>query len=81
MADLKLAKLPERALIKLVINISPDLDSALADYAAVYAEAYGKSEPVADLVPGMVASFLESDRGFQKARALLFKNAAPLAKT
>ena len=71
MADLRLAKLPERALIKLVVNISPDLDSALADYAAVYAEAYGKSEPVADLVPGMVASFLESDRGFQKARALL----------
>ena len=71
MADLKLAKLPERALIKLVITISPDLDSALADYAAVYAEAYGKSEAVADLVPGMIAGFLESDRGFQKARALL----------
>ena len=30
MADLKLAKLPERALVKLVITISPDLDSALA---------------------------------------------------
>ena len=71
MADLKLPKLPERTLIKLVINISPDLDNALADYAAVYAQTYGKSEPVADLVPGMIAGFLESDRGFQKARAML----------
>ena len=71
MADLKLAKLPERTSVKLVINISPDLDSALADYVAVYAQTYGKSESVADLVPGMIAGFLESDRGFQKARAML----------
>ena len=80
MADLKLAKLPERALIKLVINISPDLDNALADYAAVYAQTYGKSEPVADLVPGMIAGFLESDRGFQKARAMLGQGVAAFAK-
>ena len=70
MADLKLAKLPERTSVKLVINISPDLDSALADYDAVYAQTYGKSEPVADLVPGMIAGFLESDRGFLKARTM-----------
>ena len=71
MAELKLAKLPERTSVKLVINISPDLDSALADYVAVYAQTYGKSEPVADLVPGMIAGFLEGDRGFQKARTML----------
>ena len=81
MADLKLAKLPERALIKLVINISPDLDNALADYAAVYAQTYGKSESVADLVPGMIAGFLESDRGFQKARTMLSEGVAAFAKS
>ena len=80
MADLKLAKLPERTSVKLVINISPDIDSALADYAAVYAQTYGKSEPVAELVPGMIAGFLESDRGFQKARAVLGVSAPALAK-
>ena len=68
MTDIKLAKLPDRALVKLIITISPDLDQMLADYAAIYAQAYGKTEPVAELVPGMIAAFLEGDRGFLKAR-------------
>jgi hypothetical protein len=40
----------------------------LQDYAAVYAATYGVEEPVADLVPAMLAAFLESDRGFAKSR-------------
>ena len=32
------------------------------------AQTYGKTEPVADLVPGMIAAFTESDRAFLKAR-------------
>jgi hypothetical protein len=68
MADIKLARLPDRALIKLVINIAPELDQMLADYATIYAQTYGKTESVADLVPGMIAGFLESDRGFLRAR-------------
>ena len=75
MTDIKLAKLPDRALVKLIITISPDLDQMLTDYAAIYAQTYGKTEPVADLVPSMIAAFLESDRGFLKARVALIKTA------
>ena len=75
MTDIKLAKLPDRALVKLIITISPDLDQMLTDYAAIYAQTYGKTEPVADLVPSMIAAFLESDRGFLKARMGLSEKA------
>lgn len=70
MADLKLARLPDRTPVKMTISITPDLQRALADYAAIYNEAYGQSEPIAELVPHMLATFLASDRGFAKAREL-----------
>jgi hypothetical protein len=69
MADLKLAKLPDRTPVKLTITITPDLQNALKAYAAIYAEAYGSDEPVAELIPAMLMAFLESDRGFAKARS------------
>lgn len=68
MPDLKLAKLPDRTPVKLTVNITPDLDRALNDYADIYRETYGQKETVADLIPHMLRSFLESDRGFAKAR-------------
>jgi hypothetical protein len=68
MAELKLGKLPDRTPVKLAIAISPDLHQQLADYAALYAESYGKAEPVSELVPAMLASFLESDRAFVRTR-------------
>jgi len=70
-ADLKLPKLPDRTPIKLAIIVMPDLHRALNDYAAIYNEAYGQSEPLAELVPHMLASFLASDREFAKARERL----------
>jgi hypothetical protein len=68
MADLKLARLPDRTPVRLTIAISPELKRALDDYAAVYRETYGQDEPVADLVPAMLGLFLASDRAFAKAR-------------
>lgn len=64
MTDLKLARLPDRTLAKITISISPALNHALGDYADMYAEAYGAAEPVHELIPAMLASFLESDRAF-----------------
>lgn len=66
MADLKLARLPDRTPIKLTISVLPDLHQRLADYAALYASTYGSQEAVADLVPAMLAAFLDSDREFAK---------------
>lgn len=68
MVDLRLSKLPDRTPVKLAITITPDLHGALTDYAAVYNETYGQSEPVTELIPHMLAAFLASDRGFAKAR-------------
>jgi len=68
MPELKLGKLPDRTPVKIAITVSPDLNQALRDYAAIYRATYGETESVADLIPFMLGAFLESDRGFAKAR-------------
>ena len=68
MADIRLAKLRDRTPVKMTISIAPDLAQALSDYAEVYREAYGETEPVNELIPAMLASFLDSDRGFARRR-------------
>jgi hypothetical protein len=68
MPELKLARLPDRTPIKLAIVVTPDLHQTLQHYAALYAEAYGREEPVVELIPAMLAAFLDGDRGFAKAR-------------
>lgn len=68
MPELKLARLPDRVPVKLTITVQPDLAQALREYAAVYHATYGEAESVEELVPFMLTSFLEGDRGFAKAR-------------
>lgn len=68
MADLRLRKLPDRTAVKLTISLPPELNLALTDYAAAYQETYGQAEPVAELIPAMLESFLESDRAFVRRR-------------
>lgn len=70
MADLKLAKLPDRTPVKLSITVTPDLAEALAAYAALYRETYGHEEPVGELIPAMLTSFLEGDREFARRRKI-----------
>jgi hypothetical protein len=68
MPELRLAKLPDRTPIKLAITVTPDQHQMLQEYATLYAEAYGREEPVAELIPAMLVAFLESDRGFTRSR-------------
>lgn len=68
MPDLRLPKLPDRTPVKLTISVSPELHAALTDYATLYAETYGQSEPVQELIPAMLANFLEGDRSFARRR-------------
>ena len=70
MANLKLARLPDRAPIKLAISVTPGLHSTLLDYAAVYADAYGEQVHLPDLIPYMLSAFLDNDRAFQRSRPL-----------
>jgi len=69
MPELKLAKLPDRTPVKLAITITPDLHQILQQYATLYAETYGREETIADLIPAMLAGFLDSDRGFVRSRS------------
>ena len=68
MTSLKLAKLPERTPVKITIMIPPDLHRALGLYAEAYKEAYGQTETLLELIPAMLASFVESDRAFAQRR-------------
>lgn len=69
MSGIRLAKLPDRTPVKLSISVMPDLHQRLLDYAAAYRETYGVEEQVADLVPAMLATFLDSDRAFAARRS------------
>lgn len=68
MVELRLSRLPDRTPVKMTLSLLPDLHAALAEYARLYEVAYGKAERVEDLVPAMLASFLESDRAFVRRR-------------
>ena len=68
MPELKLGKLPDRTPVKITITVSPDLHVALRQYASLYRATYGEAESIAELIPFMLDAFLESDRGFAKAR-------------
>lgn len=69
MPDMKLSKLPDRVPVKITIALAPELNQALLEYTALYANTYGQQEPVAELIPAMLAAFLDSDRGFARSRA------------
>jgi hypothetical protein len=67
-SDLKLGKLPNRTPVKMTITVNPDLAQALRDYEAIYRATYSESESMSDLIPFMLEAFLQSDKGFAKAR-------------
>jgi hypothetical protein len=68
MAALKLARLPDRTPVKIAVSLSPDLHRALSDYADAYETAYGERETLAELIPSILATFIESDRAFARSR-------------
>jgi hypothetical protein len=52
MADIKLARIPDRTPVRIALSISPDLDRSLRDYARFYQASYGHEVPIAELIPG-----------------------------
>jgi hypothetical protein len=76
MADLKLAKLPDRTPVKLTVVVPPGLAHDLQDYRDLYQEIYGAAEDITELIPYMLAAFIDNDAGFKKARRDLKQSAA-----
>ena len=70
MSELKLARLPDRTPVKLTLLLMPDLHERLVRYAVAYREAYGRDEAVSELVPAMLAAFMDSDRAFMRKGAV-----------
>jgi len=68
MAEIKLAKLPDRTPVKLALLLSPQLHQDLLSYQSAYALAYGREEPICELATAMLAAFLASDRTFVRSR-------------
>ena len=68
MTTIKLARLPDKTPVKLAIIVTPDLHQSLQEYAQMYAAAYGADVPIPELVPAILAAFLDGDRGFQQQR-------------
>lgn len=68
MAAIKLGRLPDRTPVKTSIALPPELGQALSDYSDFYAKSYGRTEPLGELIPAMLAAFLESDREFARSR-------------
>lgn len=52
----------------MTIAVAPELNQALTEYAELYRETYGEAEPVQELIPAMLTSFLESDKAFARRR-------------
>lgn len=50
-------------------RLLPEVHESVLAYAALYAAKYGREEPITELLPAMIAAFLDSDRSFQKSRS------------
>ena len=68
---LKLSKLPKRTLVKVNIVLNPETHAAMIDYARIYEKTYGSKESIEELIPYIIASFLDNDHVFKRARKLL----------
>lgn len=65
---LKLSKLPKRTPVKVIIALNPEIHDAMIDYAEIYEQTYGSKERIEDLIPFMIAGFLDNDHAFKRAR-------------
>ena len=68
MSRLRLGRLPDRTPVRISVALPPALHGALTAYADLYRETYGQEESLAELVPHMLLAFLDSARGFARAR-------------
>ena len=65
---LKLSKLPKRTPVKINIMLNPEIHDAMIDYAEIYEQTYGNNESIEELIPFIVANFLDNDHAFKRAR-------------
>jgi hypothetical protein len=67
-AELRLGPLPKNAVVKLTIILSAALKADLDRYAQLHSQTWGEPTEAIELIPHMLAAFIERDRGFRKTR-------------
>jgi hypothetical protein len=64
---LRLGPIPRTETVKLTIVLSARLKADLDRYAQLHADAWGEPADAAILIPHMLQTFIERDRGFRRA--------------
>ncbi|MFC5386819.1 DUF2274 domain-containing protein [Aquamicrobium segne] len=68
MTNLKLGPLPKLGTVRVTVSLPEPLKEELDLYAAAYGRLYGEVE-ASTLIPHMLESFLQSDRGWRSRKA------------
>ncbi len=68
MSTINLAKLPDRAPIRISITVMPDLHDDLQAYSRAYEAAYGSAVAVQGLIPAIPTNFIAADQGFRRRK-------------
>ena len=63
---LRLGPLPKAETVRLTVTLPAAVKTDLDRYADLYAAAYGEPVDALALVPHMLATFMDRDRGFRK---------------
>ena len=64
---LRLGPLPKTETVKLTFTCTVVLKAELERYAAMHSRTYGETVDAATLIPYMLETFMERDRGFRKS--------------
>jgi hypothetical protein len=62
---LRLGPLPRTNVVKLTITVSAQVKTTLDRYASFHSQLHGESVDALVLIPHMLESFIENDRGFK----------------
>jgi hypothetical protein len=62
---LKIGPLPNPEKVKILVQLSVELKTSLDQYAEVHSQLGGRKVDAATLIPYMLKSFIDRDRGFR----------------
>ena len=65
---LKIGPLPNPEKVKILVQISVELKTSLDQYAQLHSQLGGRQVDAATLIPYMLQSFIDRDRGFRSMR-------------
>jgi hypothetical protein len=65
---LKIGPLPNPEKVKILVQISVELKASLDKYAEVHSQLGGRRVDAVTLIPHMLQSFIDRDRGFRSLR-------------